>query len=708
MTFTPRKALYSLLVIGIIGILYYLLIQQSVITLTIGILSIIIGIITQLRRYKLGKGRSSRNSSVGVSDMVQQDEVITSQKASFKKRKFSIRRSDMSTHRLNCNLTYKVEEENGDYSTVLIRVKTDVDGVKNDVDKIAMYVDGIVSDLRKDGRGEYVTKKKLQPGNHSVYVKISKGLSHTERTFNVNIRDVNNLELKLNTQFEGDEIRIDIWTKLEDSYIDVYSVRAFVNGNPVNLQRVSQGILRGYYKLSREGRLKVEAFCEYRGRIFSTMSFVEVNASDIIMNVSVDNDKIIVKLTYSNGFRIDLADMKMFIDDSIINPIKIEQGIYQTSALSPGRHSIRVKGVFLGRTVDLAKEVEISGQIRSSEFNPNLLLNRRLGNVKLNELISKGGFGYVFRGTDDGEEVAVKILIPDKISSADRFIDYVNSLYKEASYLIQLSANSLGIVRIKRFHLDVNYKMLDNLRWDNLVDLINDPPYLVMELMRGGSLNNYMPSLSSKERKDLAKILIFYVGNALKSLHDRGIVHSDIKPSNILLSSSPSSDSLVTKIINGQIKVKLGDLGSAVKKGESALTYSLYSSFDQMVSVAMTSMKNPNVTKLGVFPEDDVYAFGSTLYFLVNQKVLNNVNIYGNNVDIDKWVAKNYDRFRQVNSSNFFTVYNDVMNEALELCEHREVTTDRSQLDELILMMVNCDKRKRPSIDEILRRASSL
>ncbi|WP_306308666.1 protein kinase domain-containing protein [Sulfuracidifex tepidarius] len=238
--------------------------------------------------------------------------------------------------------------------------------------------------------------------------------------------------------------------------------------------------------------------------------------------------------------------------------------------------------------------------------------------------------------------------------------------------------------------------------------LINGPPYLVMELMRGGSLNNYTRSLPREERKELAKILILYLGNALKSLHNMGLVHSDVKPSNILLSSPPSSGNLVTKIMDGQIKVKLGDLGSVVKKGEGALTYSLYS-FDQMVSVSMTSVKVPNVSKLGVlFPEDDIYAFGSTLYFLVNQKALNSVNLNGISIDIDKWVAKNYDLFKSVNSSNFLNVYNDVMSEAMELCEHREVTMDGSKLDELILMMVNCEKRKRPSIEEILRRASSL
>ncbi|MCY0850391.1 protein kinase domain-containing protein [Sulfuracidifex metallicus] len=694
MTFTPRKAVYSLLVIGIIGILYYFLIQPSVTTLTIGILSIITGIIIQPRRYKLGK-RSSRNPTTRDSDIDQLEEIIPNQKAPISTNYFNWKRIHGSRHRLDCNLTYKVEEENADYSKVWIHVKTDIDGVKNDVDSIAMYIDGNVSPLRKYGRGEYVTEEKLSPGNHTVYVNISKGLLKTERTFNLKIRDASNLELKLNTQLEGDEIRIDIWTKLEDSYIDVYSVKALVNGIPVDLQRVTQGILRGYYKLSREGKLKIEAFCDYGGKRFSRVSILEVNASYITMNASVDNDRIIVKLTNSNGFRIDIADMKMFIDDSIINPIRIDQGIYRTPALSPGRHSIRVNGMFLGKTVDVAKEVEIAGQIRSSEFNPNLLLNRRLGNVKLNGLLSEGAFGYVFRGTDEQEEVAVKILIPDKITSTDRFIDYINSLYKEASYLMQLSVNNLGIVRIKKFHIDVNDKMLDNLRIDNLVDLINDPPYLVMELMRGGSLNNYMPSLSIKERKELAKKLIFYVGNALKSLHDIGIVHGDIKPSNILLSSYPSFGSLVTEIENGQIKVKLGDLGSAVKKGESALTYSLYSSFDQMVSVAMASVKNLNVTKLGVFPEDDVYAFGSTLYYLTKNKLLNDVNINGYSYDIDKWVAKSYDRFRYVNSSNFFTVYNDVMSEALELCEHREITTDGSQLDELILRMVNCDKRKR-------------
>ena len=81
------------------------------------------------------------------------------------------------------------------------------------------------------------------------------------------------------------------------------------------------------------------------------------------------------------------------------------------------------------------------------------------------------------------------------------------------------------------------------LRHPNIVqvfdfDIADDQPYIVMELLQGPSLADYLHAL--RERKallppDQVSGLIRTIAAALDYAHGRGIVHRDVKPSNVLL-----------------------------------------------------------------------------------------------------------------------------------------------------------------------------
>lgn len=133
------------------------------------------------------------------------------------------------------------------------------------------------------------------------------------------------------------------------------------------------------------------------------------------------------------------------------------------------------------------------------------------GRYVLIERIGAGGMGRVFRARDEvlRREVAVKIFFADRTDDAEPL-----RRMSEARALAALDHPSL--VTLYDAHLDA-------------VDHV----YLVMELITGPSLQRRIEE-APVSGTDVAGILSDLAG-ALAVVHDAGIVHRDVKPSNVLL-----------------------------------------------------------------------------------------------------------------------------------------------------------------------------
>ncbi len=135
------------------------------------------------------------------------------------------------------------------------------------------------------------------------------------------------------------------------------------------------------------------------------------------------------------------------------------------------------------------------------------------GRYRLDERIAGGGMGDVWRGTDDvlGRTVAVKILLPALLEEpgfAERFRGEARTM---------ATINHPGVV--------------------DVYDYGSDPvvgAYLVMEYVEGDALSR---TLSRVGRLTPARTmaLVAQAADALQAAHDKGIVHRDVKPGNLLV-----------------------------------------------------------------------------------------------------------------------------------------------------------------------------
>ncbi len=131
---------------------------------------------------------------------------------------------------------------------------------------------------------------------------------------------------------------------------------------------------------------------------------------------------------------------------------------------------------------------------------------------ELVSLIGEGGMGLVFlgRAPHTGQEAAIKVLRPE-FGQSERAKAY---FLKEANHMRQLNhPHILPVMEFKEFE---------------------GSAYLVMPYMRQRSLKQLLNHGPLKEESLLIKLLL-QVAGALLYAHQHGIIHRDVKPSNILL-----------------------------------------------------------------------------------------------------------------------------------------------------------------------------
>ncbi|MBQ8623566.1 MAG: Stk1 family PASTA domain-containing Ser/Thr kinase [Oscillospiraceae bacterium] len=139
------------------------------------------------------------------------------------------------------------------------------------------------------------------------------------------------------------------------------------------------------------------------------------------------------------------------------------------------------------------------------------------GRYEIVELIGVGGMADVYKAIDimENRVVAVKILKSEFSENED----FVRRFRNESKAIAVLSHPN--IVKI----FDVGYE--------------NDMQYIVMEHIDGITLKEYIEQQGLLKWRDCVHFTI-QILRALQLAHDRGIVHRDIKPQNVMLMSDGS------------------------------------------------------------------------------------------------------------------------------------------------------------------------
>jgi serine/threonine protein kinase len=194
------------------------------------------------------------------------------------------------------------------------------------------------------------------------------------------------------------------------------------------------------------------------------------------------------------------------------------------------------------------------------------------GRYELDEQIGNGGYCEVWRATDTvlSRLVAVKLLHPGYARKAEALARFE----AEARHAGALSHDNIA-------------RVLD---YGEPAD--GQPPYLVMELVDGPSLEDVLADGPMDARWSMDVIAQAAAG--LQAAHAEGLVHRDVKPANILLASNRT--------------VKVTDFGIAHAVGSAAVT-----PIGEMVGTP-GYLSPEQVAGDPVTPASDLYALGVVAY----------------------------------------------------------------------------------------------
>lgn len=216
-------------------------------------------------------------------------------------------------------------------------------------------------------------------------------------------------------------------------------------------------------------------------------------------------------------------------------------------------------------------------------------LPEKIGRYSVLQRLGHGAMSQVFQCHDDllNRQVAVKLFTEVGYDTHLR-----HRMSREAR--IQASISHPNIVRLYEVNTD------------------SQTPYIVMELMRGGSLKDLKQAGPLHPQQ--AAAYVESIARAVHHAHEKGVLHRDLKPSNILIEQAVSS----VPPYPADLTLKVADFGLAKSLASTSdLTATNY--LVGTPAYMSPEQSQGDAGRLG--PASDIYSLGAILYDLLVGRV---------------------------------------------------------------------------------------
>lgn len=215
-----------------------------------------------------------------------------------------------------------------------------------------------------------------------------------------------------------------------------------------------------------------------------------------------------------------------------------------------------------------------------------------IDNFRIDDILGSGGMGWVYSATnlDTNEKVALKMLCQQNDHDAGLLMRF--KLEARAGLMLDHEA----IVRTQLM--------------GHTQGLYGDIHYMVMDYVAGIGVDEFVSLLGGPIKWRLACHIAYHAGAGLHHAHRKGLIHRDVKPSNILVDSTSSA--------------KVLDFGlSQVSKSDESDEFSLAMIFGQdCLGTADYIAPEQAVDSFNIDHRADIYSLGGTLFYMLTGRVM--------------------------------------------------------------------------------------
>ena len=213
-------------------------------------------------------------------------------------------------------------------------------------------------------------------------------------------------------------------------------------------------------------------------------------------------------------------------------------------------------------------------------------LPQRIGRYEILDLLGQGGMGRVLLARDSvlGREVAVKILRADLGLPPEVRRELFDRMRNEAKAAAALTHR--------------NIVTLHDMGEDDDAGL-----YLVFEYVRGVTLRDRLAD-GPLPPAEVARMAI-ELGSALSHAHEHGVIHRDVKPENIILSSNGTilTDFGIARIPDSTMTISGTVFGTPAYSAPEALAHATFTAASDQFALATTLYEAMSAKR--AFPGDD-------------------------------------------------------------------------------------------------------
>jgi tetratricopeptide (TPR) repeat protein/serine/threonine protein kinase len=250
-----------------------------------------------------------------------------------------------------------------------------------------------------------------------------------------------------------------------------------------------------------------------------------------------------------------------------------------------------------------------------------------IGPYKLLEEIGEGGFGIVFMAEQQQpirRKVAIKVIKPGMDTR-----QVIARFEAERQALALMDHPNIAKV-LEAGTTESNWHTPCTVAGDatkSVPATSAGRPYFVMELVKGIPITEYCDQnqLSLRERLEL----FIHVCQAVQHAHQKGIIHRDIKPTNVLVTFQ-----------DGVPLVKVIDFGIAKAMGQQLTDKTLFTNFAQLIGTPLyMSPEQAALSKIDVDTRSDIYSLGVLLYELLTSTTP---------FDKERFKEASYDEIRRI------------------------------------------------------------